>query len=126
MSQLRLAWRGGSPRGGGHGTEPDHAPPSPPQFVPWLPRLETVGLSLMLLAVGSAASIVSGPGPLNGLVQAMGFHVFSLALALLVVGAAVWLRRVPLLTRYPRFPTSAALLITFTAGFLGPLPPHPP
>jgi len=100
-----------------------HDPTYLSQIVAWLTRLETVGLSLMLLAVGSAASIVSGPGPLNGLVQAMGFHVFSLALALLVVGAAVWLRRVPLLTRYPRFLTSAALLITFSAGFLGLLRP---
>ncbi|MGE3982904.1 MAG: DNA translocase FtsK [Dehalococcoidia bacterium] len=97
------------------------APNSVDTFVAWLTRVETVGLfliSLGFVALLSLLDLVKSPGILDGPVEAIGLHIFTLIWVVVTVGVIVWQRQVDLFWRFPRYVVAVLPALLFTAGLL--------
>ena len=77
-------------------------------FFAWLTRTETVGVGIVLIAFFATLTLGGQTSPLDGLVKALGLHVFTIAF--LVAGIVM---------QYPRFLIAALPLFLVTAGIMG-------
>ena len=88
-------------------------------FFAWLTRTETVGVGIVLIAFFATLTLGGQSSPLDGLVKALGLHVFTLAFLLAGFGVGVWQRQLGIVTQYPRFLVAALPLFLVTAGIMG-------
>src|SRR3982751_1044557 len=68
----------------------------------WLTRTETVGVGIVLIAFFATLTLGGKSSPLDGLVKALGLHVFTLAFILAGIGVGVWQRQLSIVSQYPR------------------------
>src|SRR5438874_9620004 len=68
----------------------------------WLTRTETVGVGIVLVAFFATLTLGGKSSPLDGLVKALGLHVFTVAFIVAGIGVGVWQRQLSLVTQYPR------------------------
>src|SRR3954462_15011532 len=73
------------------------------QLFACLTRTETVGVGIILVAFFATLTLGGRSSPLDGLVKALGLHVFTVAFLLAGVGVGVWQRQLGVVTQYPRF-----------------------
>lgn len=88
-------------------------------FFAWLTRTETVGVGIVLVAFFATLTLGGNSSPLDGLVKALGLHVFTLAFILAGIGVGIWQRQISIVMQYPRLLVAAIPLFLVTAGFLG-------
>ncbi len=86
-------------------------------------RPEIIGTLLVVAATAVLPFLLPLAGVIrsarDGLVQALGVHVFTLTLAIASTGAALAMRHTDWLTRHRRHMVGALLLLAFSEGILG-------
>ena len=108
-----------------------HVPSVPDISSVWrvIARPELIGALLVVVAFAAIAYLVPPlaqllPESRDRLVEALGIHAFTAALALAALGALIALRRVHWLWLHRRHVAGITMALVFVAGVLGRWHPH--
>ena len=102
------------------------AQPAAASLIAQLARLETLGLTLVVLALVFTLALLvdaSLPAPAEGMVDLLGLHSITLAGALAGIGALTWRNQLGLLLANWRLALAAVVLVIASTGFLGLISP---
>jgi hypothetical protein len=86
------------------------------------PRLEMLGLALIVLATGLSVLLLTAstvPQPLSGVVALFGFHAFTLVLVMAVAGTGLWARKPGVRQAWAQPPRWLPLSLVSSAAMLG-------
>jgi hypothetical protein len=93
----------------------------------WLSRTETIGLSLLALALVVSVAVLPGlglGGPLTDLIKIVGLNFFMVTALIAALGGLIWRRSASLILHNTRWVAAVGLEFLVFSGFLGLLGPR--